>query len=156
MDIQSIIRDAGPIASALNVFVLALGYYFLVKLYRESFHERQRERMAGGRPQVVVATDYSHLPEVSIVVHNFTQAPAKDIKFDFSAPVEDSNGLVLSDLPFFKEGLPFLQPGGKVSCRWDYLPSLIPLLKAKGLEDGVSVTTRYKDLARIIHESEFR
>jgi len=61
MDIQSIIRDAGPIASALNVFVLALGYYFLVKLYRESFHERQRERMAGSRPQVVVATDYSHL-----------------------------------------------------------------------------------------------
>ena len=75
------------------------------------------------------------------------QGPAKEITFDFSAPVEDSSGFVLSDLRFFKEGLPFLEPEAQITHHWDYLPNLIPMLKERGLEDGIKVTTKYKDLA---------
>ena len=54
------------------------------------------------------------------------QGPAKEITFDFSAPVEDSSGFVLSDLRFFKEGLPFLKkrrrrsPTIGTTCRTSY------------------------------------
>ncbi len=149
---QSIIQDA---VSILNVVVLAVGYYFLVRLYREWIRQSKAERIAGGRPQVVVAADYSHLPDVSLVVRNFTKAPAKKVSFDFSAPVENAEGLVLSELTYFRDGLPFLEPEGRISCRWGSLASLIPLLEEKGLNNGIQVTTTYEDLAGETYESEW-
>ena len=152
MNIQAIIQD---VASVLNVIVLAVGYYFLVRLYREWIHQSREERIAGGRPMVVVAADYGHLPEVRVVVHNFTKAPAKEVTFEFSAPVESPGGAVLSKLPYFEKGLPFLEPEGEVSCYWGSMPALLSLLNEKGLEDGIRVTTTYKDLASESYESEW-
>ena len=152
MSIQTIIQD---VTSFLNVIVLAVGYFFLVRLYREWIHQSREERIAGGRPMVVVAADYGHLPEVRVVVHNFTKAPAKEVTFEFSAPVESPGGAVLSELPYFEKGLPFLEPEGEVSCYWGSMPALLSLLKEKGLEDGIRVTTRYKDLASESYESEW-
>jgi hypothetical protein len=91
-----------------------------------------------------------------VVVRNFTEAPAKDITFDFSAPVESSDGYVLSDLPYFKDGLPFLAPQGQITCYWDSMPSLASLLKEKGLKDGIAVSTRYKDLAGESYQTQWR
>ena len=152
MSIQAIIQD---VASVLNVIVLAVGYYFLVRLYREWIRQSREERIAGGRPIVVVAADYCHLPEVRVVVRNFTKAPAKEVIFGFSAPVESPNGAALSQLPYFEEGLPFLEPEGEVSCYWGSMPALVSLFKEKGLEDGIKVTSRYKDLADESYESEW-
>ena len=145
-----------PIAQVISAAGIAVGYLLLIKNQREMIRERREEREAGGRPQVVVTADHSHLPKIYVVVRNFTKAPAKDITFDFSAPIESSEGLVLSDLPFFKEGLPFLAPEGTITCYWDSMPSLTPLLKEKGLEDRISVTTRYKDLAEESYETEWK
>ena len=152
MSIQAIIQD---VASVLNVIVLAVGYYFLVRLYREWIHQSREERIAGGRPMVVVAADYGHLPEVHVVVRNFAKAPAKEVTFEFSAPVESPGGTVLSELPYFEKGLPFLEPEGEVSCYWGSMPALLSLLNEKGLEDGIRVTTTYKDLASESYESEW-
>ena len=145
-----------PIAQVISAAGIAVGYLLLIKNQREMIRERREEREAGGRPQVVVTADHSHLPKIYVVVRNFTKAPAKDITFDFSVPVENSEGLVLSELPFFKEGLPFLAPEGTITCYWDSMPSLAPLLKEKGLEDRISVTTRYKDLAEEPYETEWK
>jgi hypothetical protein len=152
VSIQTIIQD---VTSFLNVIVLAVGYFFLVRLYREWIHQSREERIAGGRPMVVVAADYGHLPEVRVVVHNFTKAPAKEVTFEFSAPVESPGGAVLSELPYFEKGLPFLEPEGEVSCYWGSMPALLSLLNEKGLEDGIRVTTTYKDLASESYESEW-
>lgn len=103
----------------------------------------------------MLTADYSHLPEVHIAVRNFTKAPAKDITFDFSAPVENASGLVLSNLPYFEKGLPFLDPEGEVSCHWDSMPSLVTRLKERGLADGIEVTTKYKDLAGESYETQW-
>jgi hypothetical protein len=108
---HSILQNAASIGSLLNVAVLGVGYYFLIKLYREWVGQRREVHAAGGRPQVVVTADYSHLPEIYVVVRNFAQAPAKDITFDFSAPIEGSDGYVISDLPYFRRGLHYLEPG---------------------------------------------
>jgi hypothetical protein len=155
MDLQAILRDAGSVANTINVVVLAAGYYLLIRLYRKWFQEAHRARVAGGRPQVVIAVDRSHLPDISLVVRNITEAPAKDVSFDFSAPIECTDGFVLSDLPFFRKGLPYLDSGDKIGCIWGSLTSLAPLLKEKGLEDGVNVTIRYKDLAEETYETKW-
>jgi hypothetical protein len=152
VSIQALTQD---VASVLNVIVLAVGYYFLVRLYREWIHQSREERIAGGRPMVVVAADYGHLPEVHVVVRNFTKAPAKEVTFEFSAPVESPGGAILSELPYFEKGLPFLEPEGEVSCYWGSMPALLSLLDEKGLDDGIRVITSYKDLASESYESEW-
>lgn len=155
MSLQSVIQEAASVANVFSVLVLAAGYYFMVRLYREWVHIREETRAAGGRPQVVVAADYGHLPQVIVVVRNFTKAPAKEVAFEFSAPIESPEGTVISDLPYFKRGLPFLEPEGEVGRPWGHLPELASMLRDKGLEDGIQVKTSYKDLAGESYETEW-
>ena len=89
------------------------------------------------------------------MVRNFTKAPAKEISFEFSTPIESPEGEVISDLPYFKEGLPFLEPGGKVARPWGRLPDLALMLRSKGIEDGIRIKTKYKDLAGEAYETEW-
>src|SRR5919202_5465282 len=103
---MDVLKDfIAPFAQAVSAVAVALGYLLLIKNQREMIRERREVRTAGGRPLVVVTADHSHLPKIYVVVANFTEAPAKDVTFDFSAPVESSDGYVLSDLPYFKRGL---------------------------------------------------
>ena len=142
------------------VVIVAVGYYMTIRLYRRMIAGYDRmlsvteaQRTAMGRPQVIVDTDYGDLPQVDLSVRNISQGAAKDITFEFSAPVQSSDGTVISELAYFKDGLDFLVPGGHVSCYWDHLDSLLPLLKEQGLEGGISVTTKYKDLAGESYET---
>jgi hypothetical protein len=143
----AIAQIASPIVSFIFIVVLGVGYYYQWKVSRKTLDEMIEERISGGRPQVIVDDDYSSLPEVDIVVRNVSSGPAKDISFEFSVPVESSEGYVVSELPYFRDGMNFLAPDGRISCYWDHLDRLLPFLREKGLEGGISVTTHYKDLA---------
>jgi hypothetical protein len=143
----SIAQIANPIVSLIFVIVLGVGYYYQWKVSRKTLDEMREQRISGGRPQVIVDDDYGSLPEVDIVVRNVSSGPAKDISFEFSTPMESSEGYVVSDLPYFRDGLDFLAPDGRISVYWDHLDRLLPFLREKGLEGGISVTTRYRDLA---------
>jgi hypothetical protein len=81
---------------------------------------------------------------------------AKDITFDFTAPIEDSSGFILSDLRYLKEGIPFLGAGEKIRCLWDHIDRLEPYLIEKGLRDGIAAKVAYKDLAGETYETEWR
>jgi hypothetical protein len=153
MDTITIIQIAQGISNVFSVIVIALGYYAIVRVTRESVEEMRAQRLAGGRPTVIVADNYQNLPEIDIVIRNMVGGPAKDITFEFSAPIEDSSGYVISDLPIFKNGLAFLAPEGEIAVYWDHLDSLLPHLKEKGLEEGIWVTTRCKDLAGYSYET---
>ena len=59
---QFVIQTAASVANVLTVIVFGVGYYFMIRLYREWVQESRESRTAGGRPQVVVSVDYSHLP----------------------------------------------------------------------------------------------
>ncbi len=69
------------------------------------------------------------------------------------APVERSDGTVISELAYFKDGLDFLAPGKEITLHWDHLDTLLPFLREEGLEGGIMVTTRYKDLAGRSYET---
>lgn len=147
MDLQTLSTIASPLSNVLLGLIFAVGYYISFKLYRESIGEMQESRLSGGRPQVIVQADYKRLPEIEIVVRNLAVGAAKDIEFEFSDTIESSDGYVVSDLRYFREGLDFMEPGGEIKCHWDSLEDLLPLLKQRELADGVVVKVSYKSLA---------
>jgi hypothetical protein len=81
--------------------------------------------------------------------------PAKDITFEFSAPIESSSGYCITDMSIFENGLAFLSPNSDIGVYWDHLDSLLPYLRERGLEEGVWVTTHYKDLAGYSYKTEW-
>lgn len=105
---------------------------------------------------VIVCIDQDSLPNVDIVIRNAIGGAALGISFEFSAPVEDSRGDSISDLPIFKSGLDFLSPGSEITIHWDHIEALLPYLKRKGLDNGVSVTVRYHGVAGIHYENTWR
>ena len=107
----------------------------------------REQRTAMGRPLVIEQEDYDDLPEIDVAIRNVSQGAARDVTFEFSAPVENSSGFVISELPYFRDGLDFLPPHGEINCYWDNLDSLIPLLEERGLQGGIHVLVRYKDLS---------
>lgn len=156
MSLETFSQIAGPISNFLLGLVFAIGYYLIIRLYRETVKEMREDRLSGGRPQIIVQAVYSRLPEVEIAVRNVAGGAAKDITFDFSAPIESSDGFVVTDMPYFQHGLDFLDPGGEITCYWDSLDQIIPNLRKSGLDDGVLVTTKYKSLAGEPYTSTWR
>ena len=147
MDLVTISQIANPILQTIFILVIGLGYYFTVRATQATVEEMRAEHTAGGgRPLITVSEDYANLPNISLIVQNVGQGPAKDISFEFSDPVESSDGLVLSDLPFFAQGLTSLGPGAKIGCYWDTLDNLLPLIKEGEIASEITVTVRYKDL----------
>ena len=156
MDIATLASVVTSVTNTLFVVVLALGYYFTWRVSQNTLAEMRAQRTAMGRPQVIVEEVYDDLPELEISIRNVSVAAARDITFEFSAPVENSNGFVISDLPHLSNGLDFLAPHGEISCYWDNLDTLLPYLAEKGLQDGIYVTTRYKDLTGAAYESRWK
>ncbi len=136
--------------------VFALGYYLMIQSNQQTLKEMREERLSGGRPQLIVEARYSRFPKVDLIVRNITGGVAKDITFDFSAPMEDSKGFVLSELPYFREGMNFLGPGEEIACTWDDLEPLIASLKNKGLNKGITVRVTYKDLGGEHYETAWQ
>ena len=150
------------IATIFYSAVFAIGYYLLIKLNRgmleanqQMLHETRELRISGGRPQIVVGINLSRLSMVVLAVRNTGGGPAKAITFDFSGPIEDSSGFVLSELPFFSDGINLLSSGDGVECVWEHLDSLSAFLREKGLHEGIAVTVRYRDLAEESYQTEW-
>lgn len=133
MEITTIIEIAQGVSNVFSVIVVALGYYALIRVTRKSVEEMRAQRLAGGRPMVIVDDNYNNLPRIDIVICNMQGGPAKDISFEFSASIESSSGYCISDLPFFKNGLSFLSPNSEIGIYWDHLDSLLPHLREKGI-----------------------
>jgi hypothetical protein len=156
MDLVTISQVANPVLQTVFIAVIGLGYYFTVRATNRTVEEMRAEHTAGGgRPLITVTENYATLPNLSLIVQNVGQGPAKDITFEFSAPVESSDGHVLSDLPFFEEGLTSLGPGASIACYWDTLDNLLPAIKEGRIASDITVKVRYKDLNLRPHETEW-
>ena len=156
MDIVTLAQVITSVTNLLFVIVLALGYYFTWRVSQTTLQEMRAQRTAMGRPLVIVEEDYESLPELDVAIRNVSEGAARDIEFEFSVPIESSNGFVVSDLPYFKYGLDFLPPKGEITCYWDELDSLLPFLESKDLQNGIHVVVRYKDLSGESYRSQWR
>ncbi|MDQ5811252.1 MAG: hypothetical protein M3358_10980 [Actinomycetota bacterium] len=144
------------ITTVFYAAVFAIGYYLMIKGNREVLREMREERLSGGRPQVIVETSLLSLPIVEFVVRNVSGGAAKDITLEFSGPIEDSSGFVISELRYIREGIPFLGPGERIRCIWDHIDRLVPYLREKRLYEGIAVKVSYKDLPGEAYTTEWR
>lgn len=156
MDIATFAQIVTAATNTLFVIVLAAGYYYTWRVSQRTLEEMRAQRTSMGRPLVIVQEDYDDLPEIDISIRNVSEGAARDIAFEFSSSIKSSNGFVISDLPYFKNGLDFLPPNGEISCYWDELDSLLPFLENNDLHDGIHVTVRYRDLAGSPYESRWK
>jgi hypothetical protein len=126
----------------------ALGTLALAVLAFRQVEELRATRIAQERPQVIVDADYEQSQIVHVVVRNIGRGAAKDISFEFSAPMESPRGRApINELPYFRRGLDYLAPGAEISCVWTSMIGLPDFLEARGLHDGITITTRYRGLA---------
>ncbi len=146
MDLIALSHVINPVHKTVFIVVIGLGYYTVRATWATVQEMRAEHAAGGGRPLITVSEDYANLPNLSLIVQNVGQGPAKDISFEFSDPVKSSDGFVLSELPFFAEGLTSLAPGAKIGCYWDTLDNLLPLIKRGDIASDITVTVRYKDL----------
>ena len=128
----------------------------IVRGNRKTLMEMRKERLSGGRPQVIVEMGLLNLPYGELVVRNVSGGAARDITFEFSGSIEDSSGFVISELRYLKEGKPFLGPGEKIRCLWNLFDRLILYLEEKGLHEGLAVKVSYKDLPGEAYATEWR
>lgn len=156
MDIATVAQIVTAVTNLLFVVVLAGGYYYTWRVSQRTLEEMRAQRTSMGRPLVIVEEDFDSLPELDLAIRNVRQGAAKDITFEFSAPIANSGGFVISDMPYFKNGLDFLPPNGEINCYWDEIDTLLPFLEHKGLQNGIYVTVHYSDLIGAAYESRWK
>ena len=151
---------ASAATNLLFVVVIAIGYIMMIRLYRQmvAVYDHmlgfmESESISLGRPLVVVYEDPEKLPNLNLVVQNVRSGPARSICFEFSAPIESSDGFVLSELPVFAEGRTSLAPGAKLTCYWDDLGDLLSRIEEGKIARHVEVTTHYEDLTGAPYET---
>ncbi len=163
MDLATIAQTV----SAIGTVLLAALFGYQVTVFkkqvatnRDTLQEMREGRVAHERPQVVVTAEYRHGTLVEVIIANIGRGDAKNVTFEFSAPMEssvsyrrDSEVVPLSELPHFKEGLSYLAPGAEITTVWDHHQNLVPLLRDMELQEGITVTSRYESLTGEFYET---
>ncbi len=155
MDLSTIAQLVAAASNLILATVVVIAYYYFVKIHSATLEEMQAARISGGRPQIVVEVDYTRLPMLDVVVRNVGEGSAKGIEFDFSVPLVNSTGFILSETNYFKRGVDVLGSGEEIRSLWDAFNDLVPVLRERGLEEGIAVTVRYRDLAEETYENEW-
>ena len=126
------------VLSSLATFVVAAGILYQGR-------EARRARNDEDRPQIIVDADYTGRFTTNIVVRNIGNGTAKNITFEFSAPLESTSGYDITELPYFKHDTNFMAPQTDLPAVWDSYQSVIQNLRDKGLTKGITITSKYQD-----------
>ncbi len=155
------------VVSAIGTVGLTVLFGFQLRAFqrqvlvnRDTLNEMREARVSQERPQVLVTAEYRHGTLVEVVISNIGRGDAKNVTFEFSAPMEssvsyrrDSEVVPLSELPHFRDGLNFLAAGAEITTVWDYHANLVPLLREMELQEGITVISRYEDLTGAPYET---
>jgi hypothetical protein len=136
------------ILSSLATFVVALGI-----LYQGRQARRARDDQF--RPQIIVDADYTGRFTTNIVVRNIGGGAAKNITFEFSAPLKSTSGWDITELPYFRNGINFMAPQTDLPSVWDSYQNVVQTLREDGLTEGITITSRYDDLQGESYETEW-
>jgi hypothetical protein len=132
------VATTAQLLSSLATFVVAAGILYQGR-------EARKARDDQDRPQIIVDADYTGRFTTNIVVRNIGHGMAKNITFEFSAPIETTSGEDITELPYFKHGINFMAPQTDIASVWDSYQNVVENLRAKGLTEGITITSRYED-----------
>ena len=91
------------ILSSLATLVVACGILYQGRQARKARDDQDR-------PQIIVDADYTGRFTTNIVVRNIGNGAAKDITFEFSAPMQTTSGADITEMPYFEHGINFMAP----------------------------------------------
>jgi hypothetical protein len=134
--------------SSFATFIVALGILYQGRQARKSRDDQDR-------PQIIVDADYTGRFTTNIVVRNIGHGMAKNITFEFSAPLESTSGSDITDMPYFKHGINFMAPQTDLPTVWDSYQNVVKNLRAKGLTQGITITSRYEGRNGESYETEW-
>ena len=124
--------------SSLGTLVVAAGILYQGRQARNARNDEDR-------PQIIVDADYTGRFTTNIVVRNIGNGIAKNITFEFSAPLESTSGYDITELPYFENGINFMAPQTDLPAVWDSYQNVVENLRAKGLTEGITITSHYED-----------
>ena len=124
--------------SSLGTLIVASGILYQGR-------QAHKARDDTDRPQIIVDADYSGRFTTNIVVRNIGNGTAKNITFEFSAPLQSTSGYDITELPYFKHGINFMAPQTDLPAVWDSYQNVVKNLRDKGLTEGITITSHYED-----------
>jgi hypothetical protein len=142
------IATTAQLLSSFATFIVALGILYQGRQARKSRDDQDR-------PQIIVDADYTGRFTTNIVVRNIGHGMAKNITFEFSAPLESTSGSDITDMPYFKHGINFMAPQTDLPTVWDSYQNVVQNLRAKGLTEGITITSKYEDRNGEAYETEW-
>jgi hypothetical protein len=142
------IATTAQLLSSFATFIVALGILYQGRQARKSRDDQDR-------PQIIVDADYTGRFTTNIVVRNIGHGMAKNITFEFSAPLESTSGSDITDMPYFKHGINFMAPQTDLPTVWDSYQNVVKNLRAKGLTQGITITSRYEGRNGESYETEW-
>jgi hypothetical protein len=80
---------------------------------------------------------------------------AKNITFEFSAPIETTSGADITEMPYFKHGINFMAPQTDLPTVWDSYQNVVQNLRDRGLTQGVTITSKYEGRNGDSYETEW-
>jgi hypothetical protein len=92
-----------------------------------------------------VDADYTGRFTTNIVVRNIGNGTAKNITFEFSAPLQSTSGYDITELPYFQNGINFMAPQTDLPAVWDSYQNVVANLRDKDLTEGITITSYYED-----------
>ena len=134
--------------SSVGTLVVASGILYQGRQARKARDDTDR-------PQIIVDADYTGRFTTNIVVRNIGNGTAKNITFDFSAPLESTSGYDITELPYFKHGINFMAPQTDLPAVWDSYQNVVQNLRDKGLTQGITITSKYEDRNGEPYETEW-
>jgi hypothetical protein len=142
------LATAAQLLSSTATLIVAAGILYQGR-------EARKARNDEDRPQIIVDADYTGRFTTNIVVRNIGHGMAKNITFEFSAPLETTSGQDITDLPYFKHGINFMAPQTDIPSVWDSYQNVVQNLRAKGLTEGITITSKYEDRQGESYETEW-
>ena len=134
--------------SSVGTLVVATGI-----LYQGG--QARKARDDTDRPQIIVDADYTGRFTTNIVVRNIGNGTAKNITFEFSAPLQTTSGHDITELPYFRHGINFMAPQTDLPAVWDSYRNVVQNLRDKGLTNGITITSKYEDRNGEPYETEW-
>ena len=90
VSIAQIVSAIGSVTLAILFGVQQRVFSRQVTVNSDTLQEMRESRITQERPQIIVTVEYRHGTLVEVVIRNIGRGGAKDITFDFSAPLESS------------------------------------------------------------------
>jgi hypothetical protein len=118
------IAVVAQLLSSLGTLIVATGILYQGRQARKARDDTDR-------PQIMVDADYTGRFTTNVVVRNIGNGTAKNITFEFSAPLQSTSGYDITELPYFRTAINLMAPQTDLAAVWDSYQNVVENLRTR-------------------------